>query len=87
MIRFHPARIISLGVLAAAAGLPAATAAAAPAAAATGYTITDLGSLGQGQTDGNAINATAQVTGYSYLSTLVSTPQCRPSTATPRRPA
>ncbi len=58
-----------------AAALPAA---AAPAAAATTYTITDLGSLGLGTSDGCAINATGQVTGYSYLSTLVPTPACPP---------
>jgi hypothetical protein len=53
-------------VLAVAAALPAA--AAAPAAAATTDTITDLGSLGLGTSDGSAINATGQVTGYSYPS-------------------
>jgi probable HAF family extracellular repeat protein len=63
-------------VLAAAAALLAA--AAAPAAAATTYTITDLGSLGLGTSDGSASNATGQVTGYSYLSTLVPTPACPP---------
>jgi probable HAF family extracellular repeat protein len=77
MTRFHTARIVSLAVLAAAVGLPAVTA-AAPAAAATTYTITDLGSLGLGETVGSAINATGQVTGYSYLSTLVPTPACPP---------
>ncbi len=44
-------------------------AAAAPAAASTTYSVTDLGSLGYGVTDGLAINANAQVTGYSYSST------------------
>lgn len=77
MTRFHSPRIVSLAVLAAAVGLPAAIA-AAPAAAATTYTITDLGSLGLGETTGSAINATGQVTGYSYLSTLVPTPACPP---------
>jgi hypothetical protein len=67
MTRFHPARIVSLAVLAAAA-LPAATAAAAPAAA-TSYTVTDIGSLGLGQSEANGINATGQVTGYSWLPT------------------
>ena len=58
MTRFYPARIVSLAVLAAAAALPAATAAAVPAAAATAtYTITDLGSLGLGTSNGSAINA------------------------------
>ena len=78
MTRFPTSRIIPVAVLALAAGLPAATAAAAPAAAATTYTITDLGSLGLGTSDGLGINATGQVTGYSYLSTLVPTPACPP---------
>ena len=77
MTRFHTSRIVSLAVLTAAAGLPAAAVAAAPAAAATTYTITDLGSLGLGST-GNGINATGEVTGYSYLTTLVPTPRCVP---------
>lgn len=77
MTRFHTARIVSLAALAVAVGLTAA-AAAAPAAAATTYTITDLGSLGLGTSDGSAINATGEVTGYSYLSTLVPTPACPP---------
>lgn len=76
MTRFHTSRVVSLAVLTVAAGLPAA-AAAAPAAAATTYTITDLGSLGLG-TIGTGINATGEVTGYSYLSTLVPTPRCVP---------
>src|SRR5215472_10296576 len=38
----------------------------------------DLGSLGFGGTVGSGINATGQVTGYSYLSTLVPTPECPP---------
>jgi probable HAF family extracellular repeat protein len=42
---------------------------AAPApAATTTYAITDLGSLGYGVSDGLAINAVGQVTGYSYSS-------------------
>src|SRR6267154_53409 len=68
MTRLHTSRIIPVAVLALAAGLPAATAVAAPAAAATTYTITDLGSLGFGESDPSAINATGQVTGLSYLS-------------------
>ena len=48
MTRFHTSRVVSLGVLAAAAALPAA-AVAAPAAAATSYTVTDMGSLGGGE--------------------------------------
>jgi hypothetical protein len=65
-------------VLALAAGVPAATAVAAPAAAATTCTITGLGSLGLGSTAASEINATGQVTGYSYLTTLVPTPACPP---------
>jgi len=75
MTGFHTARIVSLAVLA---GAALAATAAGPAAAATTYTITDLGSLGLGETVGSAINATGQVTGYSYLSTLVPTPACPP---------
>jgi probable HAF family extracellular repeat protein len=43
---------------------PAPTPLATPA-----YTVTDLGSLGLGITHGLAINATGEITGYSYLST------------------
>src|SRR5260370_38355613 len=69
MARFHAARIVWMAVLAAAAGLPAAAAVAAPAAAATTYTVTDMGSLGLGESFGYGINATGQATGLSYLST------------------
>ncbi len=48
----------------------------APAAAATTYTITDLGSLGYGVSDGLAINASGQVTGYSYTGATVPTSGC-----------
>lgn len=74
MTRFHAARIVSLAVLATAAGPPAATAVAAPAVAATSYTITDMGSLGLGESIPYGINATGQVTGYSYLSTTYTVP-------------
>jgi probable HAF family extracellular repeat protein len=47
------------------------------AAAAASYTITDLGSLGYGVTKGVAINASGQVTGYSYLSKEIQIP-CPP---------
>ena len=77
MTRFHTSRIVSLAGLAVAVGLPVAAVEAAPAAAATTYTITDLGSLGLGSTP-NGINATGEVTGSSYLPTLVPTPSCRP---------
>jgi probable HAF family extracellular repeat protein len=59
--------------------------AAAPAEAATTYTITNVGSLGQG-TVGSAVNATGQVTGYSYLSTLVQDPAgCPPNYPNPKK--
>ena len=61
-------------VAALAAGLPAAVPAAA---ATTTYTITDPGSPGGGSNP-SAINVTGEVTGYSYLSTLVPTPSCPP---------
>jgi hypothetical protein len=49
---------------------------AAPAgAAAATYTITDLGSVGAGVTDGLAINASGQVTGSSVLSKEVEVPR------------
>ena len=78
MNRFHVARLVPLAVLAAAAAVPATTFVAAPAAATTSYTVNNLGSLGFGGTVGSGINATGQVTGYSYLSTLVPTPSCPP---------
>ena len=78
MTRFHTSHILAAAVLAVAAGAPATIAAAAPAAAATTYTVTDLGSLGLGTSNGSGINATGAVTGYSYLSKLVATPECPP---------
>jgi probable HAF family extracellular repeat protein len=79
MTRFHTLRIVWMAAVAAAAALPATAAvAAAPAGAATTtYTITDLGSLGFGISDGLAINNNGQVTGYSYLSKKVEVP-CYP---------
>jgi probable HAF family extracellular repeat protein len=77
MTRFRISRIASLAVLALAVGLPAAAATTAPAAAATTtYTVTDLGSLGYGVSDGLAINANGQVTGYSYTGATVPTSGC-----------
>jgi probable HAF family extracellular repeat protein len=67
--------LLPLAVLAAAAVVPAG---AVATAAATTYTTTDLGSLGLGKTDGSGINATGEVTGTSYLSTLVPTLSCPP---------
>ena len=42
----------------------------------TTYTITDLGSLGYGVSDGLAINSNGQVTGYSYTGATVPTSGC-----------
>jgi probable HAF family extracellular repeat protein len=66
------ARWLALG------GLVSGCLIAAPAgAAAATYTITDLGSLGAGVTQGLAINASGQVTGSSVLSKEVQVP-CPP---------
>ena len=75
MSELHISRIVSLAVLALAVGAPAAAAAPAVGATTT-YTIIDLGSLGLGVSDGLAINANGQVTGYSYLSKTVQTSGC-----------
>ena len=80
MTRPRRVHLVPLAVLAVAVGLPAA---AAPAAAAKqppppppppAYTITDLGSLGGGQTVSAGINASGQVTGYSLASTIITEP-------------
>ena len=85
MARFRTSHLASLAALALAAGLPAASAIPA-AAATTTYTITNLGSLGSGGTVGSAVNATGQVTGYSYLSTLVQDPAgCPPNYPNPKK--
>lgn len=68
MNRSHLFRIAALAMLLIGAGVPAAVAAAPASAATTTYTVTDLGSLGGGITGATAINASGQVTGYSYLS-------------------
>ena len=69
MTRFHASRIACIGALAVAAGLPAAAAVAGPAAAATAtaYRVTDMGSLGLGESSGYGVNATGQATGLSDL--------------------
>ena len=68
MSRFHLSRIVALPALALAMGAAPAVAAAGPAAAGTTYSVTSLGSLGFGLSIPLAINATGEVTGYSYLS-------------------
>ena len=65
-------------VAALALGMGLATAAPAPAAAAatTTYTITNLGSLGYGETDGVAINNNGQVTGHSWTGASITLNTC-----------
>ena len=85
MAGFRTSHLAPLAALALAASLPAASAIPA-AAATTTYTITGLGSLGAGSTNGSAVNATGQVTGYSYLSTLVPDPAgCPPNYPNPKK--
>jgi probable HAF family extracellular repeat protein len=85
MARFRTSHLAPLAALALAASLPAAGAIPA-AAATTTYTITDLGSLGAGGTNGSAVNATGQVTGYSSLSALVQDPAgCPPNYPNPKK--
>ena len=85
MAGFRASHLAPLAALALAASLPAAGAIPA-AAATTTYTITNLGSLGAGGTVGSAVNATGQVTGYSYLSTLVQDPAgCPPNYPNPKK--
>lgn len=76
MNRFQLSRIVALPAFALAMGAAPVVATAVPAAAAT-YTVTDLGSLGFGLTVTVAINATGEVTGYSYLSKEIQIP-CPP---------
>lgn len=76
MTRLRISHLVPVAVLAMAVCTPVA--AVAPAAeAATTYTITDMGSLGLGQSFPSGINATGQVTGYSYLSATYTVP-CPP---------
>src|SRR6516164_9088310 len=85
MARFRTSHLAPLAALALAASLPAASAIPA-AAATTTYSITDLGSLGAGSTNGSAVNAAGQVTGYSSLSTLVQDPAgCPPNYPNPKK--
>jgi probable HAF family extracellular repeat protein len=76
MSRFRISRIVPVAILALAAALPAAASAAPAAAATSTYTVTDLGSLGYGVSDGLAVNATGQVTGYSYTGATVPASGC-----------
>ena len=85
MAGFRTSHLAPLAALALAASLPAAGAVPA-AAATTTYTITGLGSLGAGGTNGSAVNATGQVTGYSSLSALVQDPAgCPPNYPNPKK--
>jgi probable HAF family extracellular repeat protein len=81
MNRLRLFHVIPLAALVLAAGLTAApawaAASAAPAAAATTtYTITNLGSLGYGVTDGVAINNNGQVTGRSFNGATITLKTC-----------
>jgi probable HAF family extracellular repeat protein len=76
MTRFRLSRLVWLAVLALAASVPAAAATASVAGATTTYTITDLGSLGYGVTDGVAINAHGQVTGKSFNGKTITLSSC-----------
>jgi probable HAF family extracellular repeat protein len=63
----RPPTVLLVACLTTALAIAGFAAPGAPAANST-YTITDLGSLGYGVSDGLAINAVGQVTGYSYTS-------------------
>jgi probable HAF family extracellular repeat protein len=75
-VRVNPLRPSKSALLGALAALGLSLVSAAPALATT-YSITDLGSLGAGATEGLAINASGQVTGSSVLSAEVQVP-CPP---------
>ena len=63
--------------LAGAAGAsPKPTPSPSPPPAATSYSVTNLGSLGYGVTDGVAINATGQVTGRSFNGATITLKTC-----------
>src|SRR5262249_55445992 len=68
--------VAALAALALGAGLATAAPAPAAAAATTTYTVTNLGSLGYGETDGVAINANGQVTGHSWNGASITLASC-----------
>ena len=76
MNRPHLLHLVSLAALALGVGLATAAPASAAPAAATTYTITNLGSLGYGVTDGAAINANGQVTGHSWTGASITLNTC-----------
>ena len=59
-------------------GAPSLIAATAAAAATSAYTMTDLGSLGDGVSVGLGINASGEVVGRSYLAQAFPTTGCPP---------
>lgn len=66
----RPLRAVLRGSALALGVVGAAVAALSASAASTTYTMTDLGSLGYGVSDGFAINAGGEVVGRSYLNTV-----------------
>src|SRR6516164_9430135 len=75
MKRAAKAALILAAMVSMAVGVPAVAAASA-AAARTTYTVTDLGSLGYGVTDGVAINNNGQVTGRSFNGATITLKTC-----------
>ena len=76
MNRLRLLHLVLPAVLALGAGLATAAPAPAAAAAAATYTVTNLGSLGYGVTDGVAINANGQVTGHSFNGATITLKTC-----------
>jgi probable HAF family extracellular repeat protein len=68
--------VAALAALALGVGLATAAPAPAAAAATATYTITNLGSLGYGETDGVAINNSGQVTGHSWTGASITLSTC-----------
>src|SRR6516164_10948731 len=75
MKRAAKAALILAAMVSMAVGVPAVAAASA-AAARTTYTVTDLGSLGYGVTDGVALSASGQVTGRSFNGATITLKTC-----------